>query len=72
MSWRRGFFRVWVLGSALFVVAVAAINYSEIRAQFDAAAFRNTLNTMNCWCRFCAAKREVLRKQTFSAGQRAT
>jgi hypothetical protein len=37
MDWRRGFFRLWVIGSALFVIAVAAINYSEIKAQFDAA-----------------------------------
>lgn len=36
MSWRRGFFRLWIFGSALFVIAVAVINYSEIKAQFDA------------------------------------
>src|SRR5262245_1465916 len=38
MAWRRGFFRLWMIGSAVFVIAVAVINYSEIREQFDAAA----------------------------------
>ena len=40
LSWRRGFFRFWVIGSALFVIAVAALSYSEIKAQFDAIAFK--------------------------------
>jgi hypothetical protein len=34
----RGFFRLWVLGSILFVLAVASVAYSEIKAQFDAVA----------------------------------
>ena len=38
MSWRRGFFRIWLVASALFVIAIAAISYSEIMAQFDATA----------------------------------
>jgi len=38
MNWRRRLFRLWIVGSALFVIAVAFICYSEIKAQFDAAA----------------------------------
>jgi hypothetical protein len=36
MKWRQGFFRLWIFGSALFVIAVAAVNYNEIKAQFNA------------------------------------
>jgi hypothetical protein len=35
MNWRRGLFRLWIVGSALFVLAVAFVSYSDIRAQFD-------------------------------------
>ena len=38
MNWRRGLFRLWIVGTALFVIAVALISYSEIKAQFDAIA----------------------------------
>src|SRR5262245_55609660 len=38
VNWRQGFFRVWVLGSALFVISVAALNYTEIKSQFDGIA----------------------------------
>jgi hypothetical protein len=38
MNWRRGLFRLWIVGSALFVIAVAFVSYSEIKKQFDAAA----------------------------------
>jgi hypothetical protein len=30
MNLRRGLFRFWIVGSALFVLAVAFINYDEI------------------------------------------
>jgi hypothetical protein len=36
LNWRLGFFRLWAVGSALFVIAVASLNYNEIKAQFDA------------------------------------
>jgi hypothetical protein len=32
MNWRRGLFRLWIVGSALFVIAVAFISYSEIKS----------------------------------------
>src|SRR6516225_102755 len=32
MNWRRGLFRLWIVGSALFVIAVAFICYSEIKS----------------------------------------
>src|SRR5215475_6049643 len=38
MNWRRGLFRLWIVGTVLFVIAVAFVSYSEIKAQFDATA----------------------------------
>jgi hypothetical protein len=38
MNWRRGLFWLWIVGSALFVIAVAFISFTEIKEQFDAAA----------------------------------
>ena len=38
MNWRRGLFRLWIVGTVLFVIAVAFISYTEIKEQFDAAA----------------------------------
>jgi hypothetical protein len=38
MNWRRGLFRLWIVGTALFVIAVAFVSYSEITKQFDDAA----------------------------------
>jgi hypothetical protein len=37
MNWRRGLFRLWIVGTALFVIAVAAVSYSSIKAEFTAA-----------------------------------
>ena len=36
MNLRRGLFRLWIVGTALFVLAVAFISYSEIRRAFNA------------------------------------
>jgi hypothetical protein len=33
----RGLFRLWIVGTALFVIAVSCISYSSIRAEFDGA-----------------------------------
>ena len=38
MNWRRGLFRLWIVGTALFVIAVAFVSYGEITKQFDAIA----------------------------------
>ena len=38
MNWRRGLFRLWIVGSALFVLAVAFVSYTEIKADFDVVA----------------------------------
>ena len=38
MNWRRGLFRLWIVGTALFVIAVASINYPSIKAEFDTVA----------------------------------
>src|SRR5215831_7228361 len=48
MNWRRGLFRLWIVGSVLFVIAVAVISYGDIKEQFDAArleAIRSQLDT---------------------------
>jgi hypothetical protein len=46
MNWRRGLFRLWVIGTVLFVMAVAMIAYDDIKTviaygdikrEFDAA-----------------------------------
>jgi hypothetical protein len=37
MNLRRGLFRLWIVGSALWVLAVAFASYSEIKQQFDAS-----------------------------------
>jgi hypothetical protein len=36
MNWRRGLFRLWIVGSALFVLAVAFVRYGDIKKEFDA------------------------------------
>jgi hypothetical protein len=38
MNLRRGLFRLWIVGSALFVLAVAFLNYSDIEEEFEDAA----------------------------------
>ena len=38
MNLRRGVFRLWIVGSALFVLAVAVVSYAPIKAEFDAAS----------------------------------
>ena len=38
MNWRRGLFRLWIVGSALFVLAVAFVSYADIKEEFDAVA----------------------------------
>jgi len=35
MNWRRGLFRLWIVGSALFVIAVAFICYSEVKSHVE-------------------------------------
>jgi hypothetical protein len=35
MNLRRGLFRLWLVGSALFVLAVAIVNYNEIEEEFE-------------------------------------
>jgi hypothetical protein len=31
MNWRRGLFRLWIVGSVLFVLVVAFVSYSQIK-----------------------------------------
>ena len=38
MNWRRGLFRLWIVGTALFVLAVAFISYGDIKEEFEDAA----------------------------------
>jgi len=32
MNWRLGLFRLWIVGTALFVIAIAFISYAEIKS----------------------------------------
>jgi hypothetical protein len=34
----RGLFRLWIVGTALFVLGIAFVSYSDIKAEFDAVA----------------------------------
>jgi hypothetical protein len=43
MNWRRGLFRLWIVGSALFVIAVAFVSYGDIKKEFDAAALMDEI-----------------------------
>jgi hypothetical protein len=38
MNLRRGLFRLWIVGSALWVLAVAFVSYSDIAEEFEDAA----------------------------------
>ena len=47
MNWRRELFRLWIVGTALFVIAVAYFSYSqysEMKAEFDAAASKPVID----------------------------
>jgi len=35
MNWRRGLFQLWIVGAALFVIAVVFISYYDIKQHFD-------------------------------------
>jgi hypothetical protein len=54
LNWRRGCFRLWIVGSALFFAAVVAINFSEIKTQLgnldslDWTGFRTRLIPTLC------------------------
>ena len=37
----RGLFRLWIVGTALFVIAVAAVSYSDIKKQFRDSALQH-------------------------------
>jgi hypothetical protein len=43
MNWRRGLFRLWIIGTVLFVLAIAFISYSEIKKQFVDTALERFL-----------------------------
>jgi hypothetical protein len=38
MNWRLGLFRLWIVGSVLFVLAVAFVSYTDIEEEFEDAA----------------------------------
>jgi hypothetical protein len=40
MNWRRGLFRLWIVGATLFVLAVAAVSYDEIKTEFNAVTLQ--------------------------------
>jgi hypothetical protein len=38
MNFRRGFFRLWLVFSILFVIGTAAVFYRDVRSEFEKAA----------------------------------
>jgi hypothetical protein len=38
MNLRRGLFRLWIVGTVLFVIAVAFVSYTDIKEEFEDAA----------------------------------
>jgi len=38
VNWRRELFRLWIVGTTLFVLAIAFISYNEIRSQFTTSS----------------------------------
>jgi hypothetical protein len=40
MNWRRGLFRLWIVGTTLFVLAIAFISYGDIKQQFKDIALQ--------------------------------
>ena len=43
MNLRRGLFRLWIVGAALWVLAVAFFNYPSIQAEFIVTANKPNL-----------------------------
>lgn len=43
MNIRRGLFRLWILGSAMFAGGIAVLNYSDIISRFNDAALTKAL-----------------------------
>jgi hypothetical protein len=37
MNWKRGLFRLWLLFSALFVIATAVVFYPDVKSEFEKA-----------------------------------
>jgi hypothetical protein len=40
MNWRRGLFRLWLVFSALFVIAITVVFFPSIRNEFEPTSFR--------------------------------
>jgi hypothetical protein len=43
LNWRRGLFRLWIVGVTLFVIAAASISSSGINKQFHVVLQEHTL-----------------------------
>jgi hypothetical protein len=48
----RGLFRLWIVGTVLFVIAVAAVNYSDIKAEFEAVARKTKVERLSSFAEF--------------------
>jgi hypothetical protein len=40
MNWRRGLFRLWIVGAVLFVFAITLVSYGVIKQQFEETGFQ--------------------------------
>jgi hypothetical protein len=47
VNFRRGLFRLWIVGSALWVLAVAFLSYPVIKAQFETVESAATLKPVS-------------------------
>jgi hypothetical protein len=52
MNLRRGLFRLWIIGAALFVIAVASISYPGIKFEFDAVESKPEAGTSTVLAEF--------------------
>jgi len=48
----RGLFRLWIVGTALFVIAVAAVSYSDIKAEFEAIVSKTKVQRLSSFAEF--------------------
>jgi hypothetical protein len=44
MNVKRGLFRLWLVGAVLFVLAVAAISFEDIKSQFQVWSLQRHLD----------------------------
>ena len=59
MNWRRGLFRLWVIGTVLFVMAVAMVAYDDIKTVIAYGDIKAKLDAAKNEFAAAASKREA-------------